>query len=606
MRHYPGLLVATSVTKVVDVTGQQGLSWVRSLIPTRQVYTLILVYLYTLLTSRAILWFIHIFVFYLSIATMSTVTLQMLYMKRKLVDIRIITRLLKRFNDRLDDDKTASAYQFRNLTAYWIYFAALVVMVMTFALADKNMIPCSELTILSVVFAAMAFYALSEDYDHITLVAIGLNLLSTLSVLLAGFPRIPVIYHLVVLISSPLVSVQLAPGLHLQLGVPSLAYVLMPYLFWRMAMQKSWAGTYRVLIPHLVCFFWWQVSVMFYLHSTWMGVLRASVGWLTLALMLPFLAVFLVFWVLYYLSCVATLSNLLKVVTSLLLVAVPTVLALWSKSGFRWGRFSLQGGGWHGKVLLLLLFVFSAVPLAYVIQKPEREVGGRFVTWDQFRRHCSKPQWDKTNMADATIKCSHFSNLMVQWSGPVSRIAVQRIDNQAEAFISYFPWSIANWLSCTYGEPYPDCDEIEDADDKQRCEISTMQNTGRCHLKNLNRYTFDIWVAMEIDEENVHDIKVEAMYIFEEALRKINHGDVITFRALLQRDLGNRWPVLRLYHITCDSCAHNVTHGSALFSAETMSVWDYVVQAFVQAWNFFFAPFIEFHQPVEQPQAEST
>ena len=61
-----------------------------------------------------------------------------------------------------------------------------------------------------------------------------------------------------------------------------MVYLVVPLIFVRMGMQQRGEGFYRILIPHLVAFFWWQISLVFYAHSSWFGLARVLVGWVSL------------------------------------------------------------------------------------------------------------------------------------------------------------------------------------------------------------------------------------------------------------------------------------------------------------------------------------
>ena len=157
--------------------------------------------------------------------------------------------------------------------------------------------------------------------------------------------------------------------------------------------------------------------------------------------------------------------------------------------------------------------------------------------------------------------------------------------------------SVLYFLRCTYGETYPDCQTLEDDHAKEICELSTMQTGCRCHLANMNKYTFDVWVKMPIDNDTSHDIKIVASDWFKETLMKIRENDEVYFRASLLNNLGNVWPELRLYYIECKSCDHvpgHVAYGSKTFLTETSwNILNVVRKGLFEMWNFFFAPVVE-------------
>ncbi len=580
----------------IEITGKQGMTWVRSLIPTNQIYMLLVFFLYSLISAQVILWFLPLLVFYIAFVTMVVCTMQMFYTKRKRKDIRALAEMLKRFNEALDSDSAESAYSWNSLRPYISYFVALLFTVFSFSIADKTWIPCSEIVFIAAFFTVGCFFALGDHYDHLAVLSIGLDNFSTLPVILDQLPRIPVLYQILNVFCGSLFSLELIPELYLQIGLPSLAYLVVPLLFVKMAMKNSWKGTYQVLVPHLVCFFWWRLAVLFFLSATWLGLIRASLGWVMFVILLPFLTVLFLIWVAMYVASIFTISNIFKVVTTVVLLAIPAGFAYWAKKGFKVKGMTVDTSSTKVKVLLAVLFCFSMLPVAFIFSPPERDVGGHYITWAQYRDICSQPQWDRTNMADSMIHCTHLTDTMVDWEGSVKKIVIKKIDNQAESFMDVLPWALGNWLRCTYGDEYPECDTIEDKVERDVCQINVLQGRG-CHMKNLNRYTFEMWVKMPLDGENVHDVRIEAGHWFKDTLVKIKENEQVRFRAALKSELGNVWPVLKLYHITCTSCAEAVEFGTKGISTrflESYGVLIHIKHAFQGLWNFFIAPVIQF------------
>ena len=158
-------------------------------------------------------------------------------------------------------------------------------------------------------------------------------------------------------------------------------------------------------------------------------------------------------------------------------------------------------------------------------------------------------------------------------------------------------FSVLYFPRCIYGETYPDCQTLGDDHAKEICELSTMRSGRRCHLLNMNKYTFDVWVKMPIDNDTTLDIKIVASDWFKETLMKIREKDKVYFRASLLNNLGNICPELRLYYIECMSCDHvpgHVAYGSKTFLTETSwNILNVVYKGLFEMWNFFFAPVVE-------------
>jgi wolfamin len=73
--------------------------WLRSLVPVNQLYMLVILFLYSLVSLDAVLWVVPLVAFYAAYAAMLISTMQMFYSRRKLNDVRALAGMLERFND---------------------------------------------------------------------------------------------------------------------------------------------------------------------------------------------------------------------------------------------------------------------------------------------------------------------------------------------------------------------------------------------------------------------------------------------------------------------------------------------------------------------------
>ena len=576
----------------VEYAAKQGMSWLKTLIPTQQIHMLLVFFLYSVLSFHFFVHVIPLFLFYFSLLTMIVCTLQMFYGKRKLKDVEALAQMLNRFNETLDTDGAVSSYTWNSLTPYFSFFVALFVLLISFSLADKSWIPCSELVCIGVFFTMTCFAALSDQYDYLVILSIIANFISTLPTMIERFPQIPGLYHLVQLFAGSVFSLQIVPDIVINIGLPSMVYLIVPFIFLRMALQKSGQGAYRVLIPHLVCFFWWQLSMVMFRHSTWIGLIRGSIGWVFFIILAPVLGMILIAYVFFILSKILTISGILKIVTTVGLLAVPAVIGLWAKKGFEIKGFSFEKK--TGKIILVVLSVFTVFPMMYFFTPLEVDVGGNYLTWDQYAQFCSHPQWDQTNMADAQMKCSHLTHMVAAWSGKVKKVSIKNTENGAEAFVNLLPTMLGDWLRCTYGDEYPACDTVTEQAERELCELYTMQNR-KCHMRGMDYYTFELWVTMEVSPDTTHDIRIEARDSFRNVLLKLKAADQVSFRASLMKDLGTTWPSLKLFHVECTSCMQALE--STQEEEEEAGLAHAIAtirNALYDTLNFFLAPVVEF------------
>lgn len=589
--YYPGKTVSYISDHMVEYGAKQGMTVLKSMIPTQQIYMLLIFFVYSVVSVHFLLRIFPLFFFYFSFLSMVVCTLQMFYSRKKLNDIRAMGGMLQKFTDTLDTDSAESMYTWHSLTPYWMFFVSLLISLFSFGMADKNWIPCSELAVLALFFFASCFIGLSNKYDHLVIISVVCSVVSCLPNVIQGFPEIPVLYQVVNLLFGSWYTVEIRPDLFMNIGIPAIMYMVVPLLFVRMAMMNSWEGTYRVLIPHLVCFFWFQVAVLFFSNSTWWGLLRGSLGWVLALVLLPLLLIVGVVWLLIIIGQALSLSGILKLATTFALLAIPTGLAIWAKKGFKVQGFSFEDK--KGKIILVVISIIAIIPVMVVFQPPEPELKGEYLDWPRYAEYCSKPQWDRTSIADAQLKCSHFKHLIVAWSGTVHKVVINKKENQAEAFVELFPKSISDWLKCTYGVRYPVCSEIADNYTRGLCEIESLQGTY-CHMKKLDYLTFEIWVNMPVGDYT-HLVRLVARHTFMKELMQIRTGDELAFRAALFGELGNTWPVLNLYHVECKSCSGDVIINLEDEDALGIhSVFTIFKRAICTTFNFFTYPILQF------------
>ena len=589
---YPVKLLSVMADKSVDTIGKQGTAWVMKLIPFHQIYMVIMFFLYSLISIDLLMFLVPLLFFYVTFIAMSVTTMQMFYSKRKQKDVSTIASLLSRFNDALDNDSAVSAYAWESLRPYLVFFVCLAVNVAMFAIADKTWIPCPELTCLSAVFCGTCFYALSDAHDNLLTLAIIMDLISKSPKFVAALPNVPIIKPCLVLLTSNWLSFDIAGGLQCSIDIPSLAMLIVPLLFVKMLTKHSWTGWYRVLIPHLVCFFWWQLAGVFFPHSTWSGLLRASVGWLSFVFLLPVAVIVS----LGYVLKTVTSDTVLQLFVTFVLLLLPVLIGVVSQGGFKSAWLKFKGTGVVKKILPIMAFVIM-VAMLFLHTPIEQDVQGKYVTWEQYSQYCSQPMWDQSNIANAQQLCSHLKHSHVDWSGTVKKIVVKETKNTVEDFLNNFPFWITEPIRCAYGEPYASCDAEQGEDDKAVCELLRAQARSSCHLKNMDIYLFEIWVEMSlVDKENnptTQDIRIEASHWFKNSLRNISAGDQISFRAALKSSLGDKWPVLSLFHFQCDE--KNIRFGSKTLLSETSwRIVETIQNGTFASWNFLFAPLLQF------------
>ena len=575
----------------VETAGTQGARWLRSLIPINQIYALVAVLVYSAISLDAVLWLLPLLTFYVSFAVLIVVTAQMLQSRRRLGDVRTIATMLTRFTV-FDEQTAASMYMWNSMKPYATFFLALPLCIASLSVADAAWLLCPEFGALSTATSFACFFALSDRYDYLALVSIFIDSVSTIvPALIERLPQIPVIYGIMWYLFGPGYTIELpVRGLFVRLGLPSVAFLIVPVIFVKMAAEKSWKGTYQVLVPHLVCFFWWRLAVAFLARSTWFGLARAFVGWIGLIVFLPLAPFLLIGYGIYVFHSVISFASVLKVVTTVVLIVGASAFVWWSRTGFRIGSwFSLRGKSPLSRAaVILVIIIASCVPLAYVFVPPANvDVGNHeaeFLSWESYNRYCLSPQ-------SSVVSCAKFTGARVKSAGVVKQVSIGLVENPAEAFAAWIPYPFSDWLRCAYGEHYPDdCSMHADLEEYEACTFSKRRGHP-CHLRDLDRYTYEL--IIQVSESSGTNVRIVAADWFRSIATQVQPDTEVIFGAVLSK-LGSGLE-LKLESIQCvgEPCE---TGGGADYEQDT-GRWRPLMllgRSVHSVWNFFLSPLVAF------------
>lgn len=567
---------------VVETAGSQGMIWLKALIPVHQIYMLLLLFIYSLVSLNTVLWFLPIVIFFVTFSFVLICTMQMFYSRRKLNDLKALADMLDRFNNTFIHESAESAYSWASITPYFKFFFSLPLLIASFTLADKEWLPCSELFLISLLTTVASWFALSDKYDHLALLSILFDTFSNLPLIAEHMSQIPVLYPIINFISSFGISIDILSEFHIKVGLPSLAYIIVPLLFVEMA-AKSRKGFYQIVIPHLVCFFWWRMVVIFFLQTSWFGLVRASCGWGILILLTPLLVVFGVVWTFYSIYVSSSFYNLLKIITTIILVVAVSLLPYWSRFNFRVGSLNLKQKSWKTNFILIAIFLVTSVPLAYISVPLNDATSVDYLPRDVYLKHCGKVE---ITGVSTSIDCLHFENLKVNWTGMVDKVSIYRVENRAENFMRILPNMISNWLRCTYGEHYADdCGALEEDFESDACTFNKLQGRN-CHMNSFSMFTYQVAVHTT-DEEPSQSISLLAPDYFKQAMQVLSASDVISFQGRLSDKLAGPTPDVELTNMECVECA------SVPASIIQPSLWNLssmYKSSIYAVFNFFFAP----------------
>ncbi|XP_061186107.1 wolframin-like [Saccostrea echinata] len=564
----------------LEYVSKEGLDFVMKMIPTNQIYLLSVFFLYSFISAALIFQVVPLVIFYLTLGVMGVTTLQMFYKKRKLKEASKLADVLKTYDVGVDVEQTKSQFTWNSLTPYLVFFGALPLMVVSFSLANKSYVPCSEICVLCGALSAVCFVALSDHYDLLTLLSLFCNLLSALPTFFHHFPQIPVFTTLLHIFTDAIFTIDCGSGFKIHFGIPSIAFLLIPLIFVVMAAQKSWKGVYRVLVPHLVCYFWFNLMLSFFPFSSWKGLIRATLGYFLLPFLIPLALLLIAGGIIYMFYSLLHTQIFGKLLITLIFAAVPLLM---TQTKVFVGK-KLESKMKPVKIAIMVVFgVLAILPLIFIRLPTTKSPKPFNMSFSEYMDFCGDNELDKS------FKCLHLQGQKVTWNGEFARAEIKSVTNNIEPLLSAFPVFIANEIRCLYGQRFGDCDDVNKTESEHKL-CRTMDDLGHeCHLRNLDTYTFEVYITMP----DYVTAELDAGHSFRETLSALQTNDKVEFTGTLIKDLGTRNPKLALRHITCTSRPLDLMMDLEEESVEEM-VKRELNNAITVTFNFFWYPLVEY------------
>uniref|UniRef100_A0A8V0Y4K7 Wolframin n=1 Tax=Gallus gallus TaxID=9031 RepID=A0A8V0Y4K7_CHICK len=560
---------------LIDIASKAGMHWLSTIIPTHHINALIFFFIISNLTIDFFAFIIPLVIFYLSFISMVICTLKVFQDSKAWENFRTLTDLLLRFEPNLDVEQAEVNFGWNHLEPYVYFLLSVFFVIFSFPIASKDCIPCSELAVVSVFFTVTSYMSLStcaEPYTRRALMTeIAAGCLSLLQILPGNFGflkflgktyfTIPVGHLLVINVS-----------------------------------------TYCYLVPYLVCFMWCELSVVILRESSGIGLVRASIGYFLFLFALPVLGVGIALMCLVHFIKWFVSLELVKIVVTLVLCAVPLLFRWWTKVNF--SVVEMVKSLTRSSIVKLILVWITAVVLFcwfYVYRSEGMKVYNSTLTWNQYAFLCGPRSWKETNMARTQILCSHLEGHRVTWTGRFKYVRVTEIDNSAESAINMLPLFIGDWMRCLYGETYPLCDPKNvTMEEEELCRLKYLTKHN-CHMKMFDRYKFEITVGMPFSSKNgnklveeddiTKDIVLKASNEFKKVLLNLRQGSIIEFSTILEGRLGSKWPVFELKAITCLNCMSKLLPAGRHVKIE--HDWRSTVHKAIKfVFDFFFFPFL--------------
>ena len=579
---YPKETAVALYETSLEYVSKEGLDFVMKMIPSNQIYLLSVFFIYSFISAALIFQVVPLVIFYLTLSVMGVTTLQMFYKKKKLNEASKLANILKTYDVGVDVEQTKSQFTWNSLAPYLVFFGALPLLVVSFSISNKSYIPCSEICVLCGVLSAICFVALSDSYDLLTLLSLFCNFLSALPTFFHHFPQIPFLTKMLHIFTDALFTIPCGSGFQIHVGIPSIAYLLIPLVFIIMAAQKSWKGVYRVLVPHLVCYFWFNLMLSFFPFSTWKGLIRGTLGYFFLPFLIPMALLLTLGGLIYGFYCLLQTQIFGKLFITLIFAAVPLLL---TQTKVLIGK-KMDSKLKSVKVIIMVIFgILALLPLIFIRLPSAKSPKSFNLTYAEYHDFCGSTGLPKS------LRCLHLQGQKVTWKGKYSRSEIKSVTNNIEPLLAAFPGFIANEIRCLYGQKFGKCNDPEKTESEQKL-CAMMDDLGHeCHLRNLDTYTFEVYIILEY--QGFIFAELDAGHSFKETLVALKESDEVEFTATLVKDLGTRQPKLILRQITCTSRALDVMARLEEESVEEILMRE-LNNAIMVTFNFFWYPLVEY------------
>uniref|UniRef100_A0A3P8U272 Wolframin ER transmembrane glycoprotein n=1 Tax=Amphiprion percula TaxID=161767 RepID=A0A3P8U272_AMPPE len=592
-REYPLHAVVEMKEHLVDWASRAGVQWLSTVIPTQHVNALIFFFIISNLTVDLFAFVIPLLVFYLSFISMIICTLRVFQSSKTWENFSALTSLLTRFEPGLDVEQAETNFGWNNLEPYLYFIVSVFFVIFSFPVADKNWIPCSELSTVAVFFTAVSFQSLSPTAATYARRAMAIEVASSLCCLTQFLPE-----HMTVLrlLGHTFSTLPLGESVVLKLSLPCLLYLYLFYLFFSMARMRGFRGIYCFLVPYLVCFMWCEFSVVLLQNSSPVGLIRTCVAYFLFLFALPVLAFGLATMLFIQIFKWFLELELTKVIVTLVVCAIPVTLRLWTR--FSMSILDVFRSLTHRGPVKLILLCISMVILffsIYVYHAEGQKVYNSTLTWNQYSQVCGPPAWETKGMAQTQIFCSHLHGHRVTWAGRFKHVRVAETENGAQSVINMLPVFMGDWLRCLYGETYPKCEPKNATVEDELCQIKTLAKHN-CHVKRFDSYRFEVTVGMIRDgsgetEDPARDIILMASHEFRQVLLNLSPGHMVEFSTKLEGRLGAKAPAFELKAIHCLDCVSSLLTGGRQVKIERD--WRRTtMRALKFAFDFFFSPFL--------------
>lgn len=559
---------------LIDCLGRQRSPFTKSFVPSN-VYTLVLLLVYSLFGTESLVLFVPMAIYYLSFIVMVIATFQMLHSKRELIDFRNWSGLFISYSGgNLNPDEAEYQFCRNNLKPYGHFFLALLLNLMIYPVIAHQWTPQSEFTIIAFVLTLTTLFnfTLKDSSmlpDLLTLFSFGVHVL-------AKYPYetdivVAKTWRFLDIRVPTFASYVVGNGIEFCLNFRAVFYLLIPAVFAKMAARDNWKGTYRTLIPHCVTLSWWQIAILSSQGATWYGLIRGTLALVGMVLFLPIAGIASV-----VLPIVAVTKYLtdnessMRIAVTVILGTMPFIVS-WYLRKIRASRFN-----WIITYIQVFCGILAAVFLSWPMIRQFQNNDTSIVTppsvmatltWEQYQNYCHQPAWeDLSSKVQVQVQCTQLEGIPVSWEGYVTNVRLKSVKNNLENIIKALPEPLETRLACLFGETIIEEEFCRNIDPTRRltCEFMAklQKKRERCHLFDWNIYEYEIYVKMKSGIwGNNAEIALLGDHSFSNFSLHIFPGDKIRFTGILSNQglereslLGGVRPHVHLEEAGCLVC----------------------------------------------------
>ena len=333
------------------------------------------------------------------------------------------SELLVAVNTALDVEQARDNY-FRNHVSPLISFPpALVLNVLSITITATELIPSSELALLSILLCATCFYSYFSTFSKDSFYVFGLHFFASL---LEGFKRLSSGYEVskwsLLVLSYNEIEFHLSLSIVLRISAFSLLLSI-PFQTRHKCLR---VGFFRGLVPMLYVLVWWEMFSLFFLGSSLYGMLRAGIGTIILFCSIPATFLFIIFAVLKWL----TTLQVLKAAGLTILIVFPLIYYKFldhQKSVISQLKHLKSCFGPSLKIVLIIFCFGGLVAMAAFYRPAGLHIHESSLTWQDYNEICSA---DHTSSVESKRLCFQLNGHHINWTGTVEDIAISSIENK--------------------------------------------------------------------------------------------------------------------------------------------------------------------------------